>query len=148
VPSIVAVVLLSFSSGPWNIELQARAADVLPLSERFSIARAELDKKSTGLARLEGDVEAENWKDIVSFTKEYDAVMRKEVIASAGKATQSTELKDKTKKIAESLMYDLIGMNKVSTYVRTPSLMLNLRCIHAGCAQTAEGGGSSNAGAR
>ena len=83
-----------------------------PLSECFNIIRNEI-KSSESLNRLNQDITNENWKDILSFTKEYEAGFRGGILKPAWKQL-SGNLQEKGITLTNSFTYDLIGLNKAA----------------------------------
>lgn len=87
-------------------------ADDLPsLSRCFNAVRDELDKGAS-LQRLKADIDTENWQDILTYTREYDAGFRGGVLKSAWK--QLGDAKERGIQISNSFTFDLIALNKAA----------------------------------
>ena len=64
----------------------ARAKDPLPTLDRiFTAVRKEIGPDGESIARLKDDINNENWEDILTYTREYDAGFRGGVMKAAWK---------------------------------------------------------------
>ena len=91
----------------------AHAKEELPSLEKiFNAVRKELSPEGESIGRLRGDIDKENWEDILTFTREYDAGFRGGVMKSAWK--QLGDNKGRGIEVSNSFTFDLIALNKAA----------------------------------
>lgn len=109
----VAVVL-----GPESAKAVADANSSNPTStvvvDPFDKVRFELSDPQGGVAYLQSCVDKEDYAAILEFTKTYDQVLRKGGMGKAKKLLQDKETKNQATVLANSVTFDLIGMNRAS----------------------------------
>ena len=86
-------------------------AENLPSIEKcFNAVRKEIEG-SESIARLSRDIDEENWTDLITFSREYEAGFRGGVLKSAWKQL-SGDTRNRGIEISNSFTFDLIGLNK------------------------------------
>jgi hypothetical protein len=109
--SIIAPVLISLATTINPVYTSAK--DELPSLEKiFNAVRKELSPDGESLSRLRADIDKENWEDILTFTREYDAGFRGGVLKSAWK--QLGDNKGRGIELSNSFTFDLIALNKAA----------------------------------
>lgn len=87
--------------------------DELPaLDKCFGAVRKELSAEGESLKRLGKDIETGDFKDMILFTREYDAGFRGGVLKSAWK--QLGPAKKRGIELSNSFTFDLIALNKAA----------------------------------
>ena len=118
----VAGAVLSLSPGPSTPTTLSSplpssvllAKEELPSLERcFNAVRRELGAEGESLRRLEQDIDRADFKDIILFTREYDAGFRGGVLKSAWKQ-MGDETKRRGIEVSNSFTFDLIALNKAA----------------------------------
>ena len=90
------------------------AKEELPSLERcFNAVRKELGREGESLRRLQEDIDRESYKDIILFTREYDAGFRGGVLKTAWKQMDG-EAKRRGIEVSNSFTFDLIALNKAA----------------------------------
>eukprot|EP01031_Cornospumella_fuschlensis_P042056 gene42056-51342_t len=86
----------------------------IPVERYFKAVQDELDpEKGKSLLRLRTDLSQEDWKDILKFTREYDAGFRGTVLKGVWKQLEGEKQK-RGIEISNSFTFDLIGVNKAA----------------------------------
>jgi hypothetical protein len=89
------------------------AKDELPALEKcFGAVRKELSPEGESLKRLASDIESGDFKDMIAFTREYDAGFRGGVLKAAWK--QLGPAKKRGIEVSNSFTFDLIALNKAA----------------------------------
>ena len=84
------------------------------MSKCFAAIRAELDDAGTkSLSRLETDINTENWDDIKTWSREFDAGFRGGVLKSVWKQLDGDD-KKRGIELSNSFTFDLIALNKAA----------------------------------
>ena len=87
------------------------AKDNVPSLEKcFHSVQNELET-GTSIPRLQQDIDKEDWKDVIKFTREYEAGFRGGVLKNIWKQ-QSGKNQNKGIELTNSFTFDLIGLNK------------------------------------
>ncbi len=84
----------------------------MPISQSTEKTQFEISRHIS-FDRMENDINSANWEDLKSFTREYDALFRGDVMKSAWKQMQGDD-KRRGIEISNSFTYDLIGINKAA----------------------------------
>lgn len=86
----------------------------IPIERYFKAVQDEFDPKlGKSLQRLRSDLSQQDWKDLIAFTREYDAGFRGTVLKGVWKQLEGDK-KVKGIEISNSFTYDLIGVNKAA----------------------------------
>jgi hypothetical protein len=98
--------------------------DLPALDKCFNAVRKELSADGESLQRLKKDIVSHDYKDVIAFTREYDAGFRGGVLKSAWK--QMGDAKKRGIEVSNSFTFDLIALNKAA---RVEDEVEALRCL-------------------
>ena len=116
-PILLGIPLLILQNTPYSI-VHAEKEAPPSLEKCFNAVKKELNvndkNEGESLKRLLNDINTENWLDLKTFTREYDAGFRGYVLKSAWKQIDDHNLKKKGIEISNSFTFDLIGLNKAA----------------------------------
>ena len=122
--AILSIIINSITNYPISTE----AKEELPsLSKIFNAVRKELSSDGESLNRLKTDINNENWSDILTYTREYDAGFRGGVLKSAWK--QLGDQKKKGIELSNSFTFDLIALNKAARVQNKDEALLRLEQV-------------------
>ena len=89
----------------------AAAADPLSTSP-WDAVRHELYDPDGGVAYLQSCLEQRNFAAVLTFTKEYDQILRKSAMGRAKKTLHDPTAKEQATAAGNAVTFDLIGMNR------------------------------------